>query len=98
MYDYDLVGKLRQLWLERPGLGVDACSQVIGVERHTLTRAARRADTTLLQLKYECLYLAYGRERSRTAPLIKKEIAERLGFPTQGALHQALRRANRRAR
>ncbi|MGH9485253.1 MAG: hypothetical protein ACRD1F_09375 [Terriglobales bacterium] len=84
---------LERLWLDDPRLPVAACAQAVGIERHTLQRAARRCGTNLTSIRHACLLRAFA-QTVRSEPLWSiKEVAVALGYASCSALDHALRRA-----
>jgi HTH domain. len=99
---YDRVTICREvsrLLSQQPGRTLTSIAQELGVDRHTITRDLKR----LLELTFHQLRLRYIREAlarfgEDSRPLLRKELANRLGLASTRSLRGWLRQLQDRSR
>lgn len=95
---YDLIGlfeRVRTVLSERPRTPLAALAAELGVERHTLERAVRKAaGASVRTLRARVLLEASGMLLREQPWLSVKEVAARAGYPSARAFAAAFKRAS----
>lgn len=92
-YDRDeLFSRVRAALAACPTCSLKSIASELNVSRHTLTRAVRRLEgVTFRQLRLRAIADTVATVRSRSRPLIGKELAARAGFRSQRRLTATLK-------